>query len=953
MAMAIYLVLCVWLLLWAAAWVSEYVRLHPESVQAPLPAREREGGWIAAIGLAISVGLSIYSGYLLRKKLAKLQKGDGPPTLTLRGAYTCYSLGINQPAVIFAWAGGRRTAKERAKNGKKGSVFASLAPKQTIYREDGWHIIGTGDLEALEEIKQNGEVIFTGPITPDSHPSGTTIDVGNEGSFRMFWGQEDQPVNTFLGDSTRVGVESAWPWVPYLEWRQKRLSTAPNWPDLVYTTRTAPNLTACALVGLTGDGYFEPTRTLDGQVNDIFDHLNGVSGVGKFVFIGDLSPQYHSTFKVRLTGNAHADADFTILRATKVEVEIEAAIPPTEDDPGRPAKYQTRTEVYFFETLAGANDAGELQLYSQAKDDGYNPAHLLAHALFAEKPKGLGRKVRYYDIESFQELEALAIAANNGNGLRCRMYANNGTTFDRLIGALLTDLGVMLPVDQNTGLLRLVPQRRADLDDVPMIGANSIVSNGIEIEQILRRRWADEVVYTFQNRERDFSEDGVLYSNDGQFQGHGNHQNSRTVSIESTTHFDTALEMSKWRSNEDLSTNSGIGYDVKGLARTLYPGSVVQVEGLPTLQRLMTVKPNSKTDRVRLEGLADNYGCQLTDQAIDPFGGSGGSAPSEVDLHVALLEVPEAVPEYDGKPTIVVLRVRAHSAIRGAAIYMSMDNSTYDFAGSDDPGVPGGELIDELPASAYHFMELGPTFTALGPDIANVLDLSGNPSAWRSGQQLCLINNELFFLRNITSLGGDVYRLEGLIRARYDTRRATHEAGTKFVIFMRDDGFAIQDVRILPETTVWVKASPFSSNALPISGLAPTGINPYGKGIRPVTPGKPRTTVHRAGYLTGEDITFVWSYSTPRTKNVGAGGFPAGSAVETIPPEGDFVVQILNDMDVEMNAYIAPGAEFEYTNAALISDFGSQPDSYQVRVFQRRLGYTSFSSRGLVMEKLS
>jgi len=897
---------------------------------------------VTLVGVVVSVGLSILAGYLLRKKQKGLLRDDKPTTLTLRGARTNYVTGLSRVGPIFAFAGARVTAKERPKGGK-GSVFSSLSPKQTVYYEDGWHILAVGPGYALTGITENGELIFDGPITKDSHPSGTLVDLGAVGSFRMWWGEERQDVNTFLADASRVGISSRWPYFLYIEWRKKRLGSQTTWPLLTYDLHVKPNAAACAAAGLTGDGYFEPTQSLTGGVRAIFSVTNGVPGTAKFTMIGDFTNEFRPSWKFRLTGNAIPDQDFVALRAFAYLFEISPPIPPYIK-----GVYQIRTDVFPTTTLSGATAAGNLQGYTPAKDDGYNPAHLFAHALFAEAPMGQARSTKFYDLVSLQAAATLW----QTEGLRCRLLGTEATTFEKIIGGLMLDAGVMMPVDQNTGLIRWVPQRETTYGpSVPFLPEQLIATDGIELERRLSGLFADEVAFVFENREYEYREDPILFSNDGST-ARGKHANTRTANVESTVHFDTAYKIARRRAAEDLSPNSHFGIDALRGVRTLIVGTVIEIEGVDTLVRVTSLLPQEKTEQCRLEGFADNYGAKPNSQNLTKFGNGEEPQRAVEDPIVIPVEVPEFALDSTNTPTVIVPRVRAHSGIRGADIYLSGDQNSYDLLGFDDDHAQGGTLLQALPGpEGFQFIETGPTFTIAGPDVALALDLTGDEENWKLGRQVCVVDDEVMFLRNVEILSPTTARLRGLIRSRYDTAQVSHSVGAKLAIFERESVFAIQDPLLLPDRMVSIKAVPFAASAMSVASVTPHDLPLYGKGIKPPPPGKPTTTKITEAYVTGESITFRWGYKSPRAKGTGAGLFGAGAPVLAADPEGDFVLEILDASLVLKRTVVQPGTTYAYANADLISDFGSEPASYRVRVSQRRAGYTSSPSPVLTITK--
>jgi len=135
---------------------------------------------------------------------------------------------------------GRRPAhQEGVGAGGKGSLFGG-GQKIPIYYEKGLHVLSTPMMDELRVIQQNGRVLFRGPITRNSHPSGSSFDLGKEGTFTIWWGEGDHlvPITVTPTDTTTdgfFGIESRWPLWTRIVWDQKRLGSSAVWPQMDYT----------------------------------------------------------------------------------------------------------------------------------------------------------------------------------------------------------------------------------------------------------------------------------------------------------------------------------------------------------------------------------------------------------------------------------------------------------------------------------------------------------------------------------------------------------------------------------------------------------------------------------------------------------------------------------------------------------------------------------------------
>lgn len=187
---------------------------------------------VIAAQLIVSFGLLLLSRLLIKppKDASGGLGEDKPTTLATRGEYLPLVFGKRRIGYIFGWAGDRRVKKEGG--GGKGGGGGGSGTK--VWYESGWHQLGIGPGAKLYAIYANGESIWEGPIDAATSPSGTTIDAGAEGSFTIYWGETTQPINTFLGSSSRMGISSRWPSMCYVLWQNKRLGSSPTWPQIEY-----------------------------------------------------------------------------------------------------------------------------------------------------------------------------------------------------------------------------------------------------------------------------------------------------------------------------------------------------------------------------------------------------------------------------------------------------------------------------------------------------------------------------------------------------------------------------------------------------------------------------------------------------------------------------------------------------------------------------------------------
>jgi hypothetical protein len=243
----------------------------------------------------------------------------------------------------------------------------------------------------------------------------------------------------------------------------------------------------------------------------------------------------------------------------------------------------------------------------------------------------------------------------------------------------------------------------------------------------------------------------------------------------------------------------------------------------------------------------------------------------------------------------------------------------------------------------------------IGPDISDVLDLSADLASWRNGRQLAIVvdssgNQEFFYLKKVTFVSGDTYRLDGLIRARYTSSPVSLSAADSpvVVIVQNDEGVPIRDVLLEPSVTLYGKPVPAPLTPAEVQAIE---IDLYGHGVRPLPVKNVRLDLSGSGStdwtdftykVTGaapaDDLIFAWSYATPQSNGTGAGEFAAGTAQLDPLPEGDFLVEILNASDTLIRTDSSSTNTYTYTRANRIADFSGEPVSFKVKITQTRGG---------------
>lgn len=883
-------------------------------------------------GVIVSIALfaiSLAASYYLSRRAGlkdNFVRDTKPSTLAERGAFIPWLLGRRRVGCVVCWAGDRFTAKESIGSGGKGSK--KKKQYQYIYHESAMHALCVGPAFKLHRIWQDGKVIFQGTIDAQSHPSGTTISCGAEGEFVIYWGEHNQPVNSYLGNASRIGVASRWPLICYIEWRGKRLGQAARWPLIDYEIETRIVDTAWAAAGAP---WFEPTRALAGVTYAITAVANGVPGTCAVRVLGDQSATLKAGGFLKIAGNAaSANGVYRIHKTVYIPHPWGAFGEYFNVD------FPPSTDIYLDYTLTGATVSGTVEAFTESDDDGVNPAHALAHLLFGRWPNGLELDTADFDLATLDDLAQVL----EDEKVPCSLLAQDGETAQGMVAALMQDHGFLIAWDVSRGKYVFRAVRQEAPANVVVVDPDVVLPPNPEVSIPLGDQATDKLVFIFSDRARNFKDGTIQIGDDGQATFE---KRPKVLKVDMPTviSFPVANKIAERRMQEELSGRTSFKFNMNRAARLFVPGTAFTVAGYPFTYRVLGTAIDVLSSKVEVSAILDVFGSKASSVTVAAPPAPTPPLTSRLDLAYTFLEVPgHATP---GVQQIIVPRIRAHAEITGADIWLSRDGATYTHVGDDDSVFTGGTLVAQLDSTSKWELDQGPTITALGPDIGTVLDLSGDTVSWRAGRQLVLIGAELFFLKKVTSLGGGQYRLDGLIRARFDTEKATHAAGAAAYIFT-DDALRHEDALLSPQVALYMKPQPRTTVSLALSLVPAVNKTLVGKGIAPMPlksfrAGGP-TSPFSNSYRAGEAVTFKWAYRSTAEERSGAGLQDAGAPSGVSPVEGEFVIRFKSGVTVKREVAGLMSPTYTYPNATLVSDFGgSEPASFTAEVEHVKSGY--------------
>ena len=861
------------------------------------------------VTMCVVIGIGLLAHMLLKggqKQKSSLDNSVVEPSV--RGTILSLSLGVNRLSPVIGYVGNTLVVKKEADSGGKGGGGGGA--ETTTYHQSGLHFISIGEGAELMRIVEGGKTILSGNITPSSHPSGSSLTANDGSNFRIYWGEDLQPVDSGLASLT--GLSSRYPYMMYIAWDRKRLGGQKTWPQLEYE----------CFIKLQFDTLFGKNVVIDNTISE--ENLScNVTGQTR-ILVESPDGDYYTTESV-ITTTAVAGADVKVgwqVSGTIATVGYTAMITGVSESGG----------TYTFRTQSAIPSAW----YSQSStlefvaglSKGLNPAAIIYQLLFEEYPHGLGEDTADYNLT---DLESIFDNFNTaGSYLPASIELKSNKAIKDGLGMILQDCGIGLAWDLNTSQYRFV---HASKDDVPTTIVTGTFDLGKDASVDTAYAVLDPSIraYAFTDSNRKFKDSTILNTDDGLAKYTGM-PNTKRIIMHIVRDLLTGSWVAAYRDRENsLKTRfkAVLSKDLSGLV----VGDLFNFQGVISNWRLAdkTVVPGKSA--VKASFIKDSYSEVTNFIPKEPSGlFPGDSSGAEADLQVVLSEVNRFTnPDVDG---VFFVRVRQSQLIQGMVPYLSDSDVSYlPHEVQNQYGV-GGKLVDGI-------LETGPAidtsqykFTVTGPDISAVLDLSAaaDENRWRTGEQVCVIGTEAFFLDSVSTTGNPgEFTLDGLIRARWGTVRQAHSVDDDLIIFRAADIKVLKATMLVPGATIYGKTLPFTDNdIMDISDIAAESIPYTGGGYKPHTPINLNTEDRTGGFETGVDTTFVWGY---RNTSGGAGaGLGLSDEPYQVPlPEGYFKLDFLTTGGTIVRTETVLVPTYEYTNANRVSDFGS--NDFKVRVY--------------------
>lgn len=605
------------------------------------------------------------------------------------------------------------------------------------------------------------------------------------------------------------------------------------------------------------------------------------------------------------------------------------------------------TKVSFTETLANLQDfKGDLIPYIYDAFEGVNAAHLLDQFLHAPSPHGVELpRGDYFDVDSLEDLGVLIETED----LRTNVVFKGGVTLEDALESILLDLGIAIPSDPITGLLRFLPVRDPS-GSVISVPEEMVVSYP-EIEALQDNPTADRIVYSFADRTRGYRETTLLFNNDGTTSLE-KRANVKTIALTIATDLIEASKIAERRRLEDLVRQTKVRLVLNREGRLLLPGQVISVPSvLDENLRILSVSPSVDSPNTTVECIIDVFGIPQPGVDFD-FGGapsSSGSSAPVADPRVYIWELPRIIISEENK--VAILRTRATLQTTDAGLWFSGTGSIYSFVGSHTSACLSGELLEEIPLGSLLVSgDVAEVDFDGPPDFFLVDDYSGDPDNWYGGRQICLFVNpsgeeEICFLEALTLTGVASAYLKGLIRGRWGTSRIDLPVGSQVFVFPASTVQLFSDPLVSPGSDLYVKTQPRTSTSISIDSVTPQVQTLEGRWVRPIAPGALRMADGIPSYSTGEDLLLAWNFrsSGGYAYRTGAGYQRYGEACGSHGPDGDFQLIVTDPAQPSLSLVklVPPSFGTTIYNVEIVSTFGGEPSQLDFELRGIQSGRTS------------
>lgn len=306
----------------------------------------------------------------------------------------------------------------------------------------------------------------------------------------------------------------------------------------------------------------------------------------------------------------------------------------------------------------------------------------------------------------------------------------------------------------------------------------------------------------------------------------------------------------------------------------------------------------------------DDFAQEPVDYSVFPF-----LEQTAIEAPFALLETIEVIP----------MACRQSTVDLGFLLYMSIDGgASYSLLKTMGNIQPFGTLGVAYSADTYPIDDYSGGFLIDFTDNGDVdrIETVTWPEVLAATKNNAMLGNELITFQTITPVSGNQYRIENIIRGRWDTVRETHSIGEHFwFIGPTSDIDSAADSQISAGVTRQFKLVPYNvrmAGNISVATAVPLSIT--GRARTPYTPGNLAANGSSSAARYNDDVILTWS---PRNRGAGAGiGIP-GEVLADTRREGLFSVEVWVGGIIQRATSFIDADTWTYTAAMNHADNGA------------------------------
>lgn len=442
--------------------------------------------------------------------------------------------------------------------------------------------------------------------------------------------------------------------------------------------------------------------------------------------------------------------------------------------------------------------------------DGANPGHVLYQLLFAPFPHGAGLSTDNWDIPSLETIAALTAS----EGARTHVLAPNGKMAKGIIISVLHDSHCYIAWDLEKGKYIFGSIRDTVTDLLPEIPIDAVLSPAPEHDTVHEVGIPNQLVFSYPSRKLAYR-NSTRVAYEDTVASEFNNRIIKKSSITTATDSFYVDAIAERKQLEELIPVNKYKIVANRDSKYLHPGQAFTVFDFPakgeeeTLRVIETqYSPGDK--KVTIDAVTDVYSLidtQASTSLSPPDPGFDEPGFEEItilqDVATSIWELPPKLTF--GTFSYMPLRIRANQKTGQTPAYSSKDDISYALTATDIPYCTGGTLEVATDSTSDDIDTL--VITGLGEDL-KTFPKTLDDNNWIAGQQLCVIDTEVFFLQSVTGLGNNRYSLNGLKRAKHTSTAAVHAIDSVAFIFPIGSIIRIKDPLAEVGQAIYVKLVP-------------------------------------------------------------------------------------------------------------------------------------------------